>query len=235
MNKKTVTIALLVFISCIATISSIILGILYLSEKNNKDYNSHNDESSMYMMHDLIDDMPVDSLSSIEERSLIQMREEEKLARDVYLTLYDKWGEQIFKNIARSEQTHTDSVKELLDRYSIDDPVKEDTVGVFTDDEISNLYETLVSKGEKSLVDALEVGATIEDLDIFDLNDFLSQIDNEDIKFVYNTLKNGAYNHMRAFTRVLEMNGGQYTPQYISQEEYDEILSSSNGNGRWNN
>lgn len=49
------------------------------------------------------------------------MREEEKLARDVYLTFGEKWGLTLFTNIAKSEQTHTDAVKTLLDRYEIKD------------------------------------------------------------------------------------------------------------------
>jgi len=34
------------------------------------------------------------------------MREEEKLARDVYLKLFDTWKLTVFSRIARSEQRH---------------------------------------------------------------------------------------------------------------------------------
>ncbi len=54
---------------------------------------------------------------------LIQLREEEKLARDVYLYLYTHWNQWIFSNIAKSEQQHMDAVKGLLDKYDIEDPV----------------------------------------------------------------------------------------------------------------
>lgn len=54
-------------------------------------------------------------LSAAEENSLAFMREEEKLARDVYNALYSIYGTNIFSNIGASEQTHTDAVLSLKD------------------------------------------------------------------------------------------------------------------------
>ena len=71
-------------------------------------------------------------LTDSEKYWLTYMREEEKLARDVYIFLYDKWGSQIFNNISVSEQTHMDAIKTLLDRYGIPDPVADKGPGVFT-------------------------------------------------------------------------------------------------------
>jgi len=56
---------------------------------------------------------------------LTYIREEEKLARDVYLYLYDMWGSSIFDNISVSEQAHMDAIKTLIDRYGLDDPAEE--------------------------------------------------------------------------------------------------------------
>ena len=93
-----------------------------------------------------------------------------------------------------------DAVKALLNRYGIDDPVKNDATGVFTSHELAKLYKELTEKGSKSLMDVLEVGATIENLDIKDLNEFLSKTDNEGILVTHKYLNNGSRNHMRAFT-----------------------------------
>ena len=60
-----------------------------------------------------------DTLSADEAAGLIYMREEEKLAHDVYVTLYQQWGLPLFNNIANSEATHTSAIKVLLDRYGI--------------------------------------------------------------------------------------------------------------------
>ncbi len=164
-------------------------------------------------------------LSQEEIDGLLYMREEEKLARDVYLTLYEKWGTPVFNNIARSEQTHTDTVKELLDRYNLPDPAAGQEVGHFSNPDLQALYEQLVAQGSQSEIEALKVGAAIEEIDILDLEERLAQTDNEDIQLVYENLMAGSRNHLRAFVSVLEMRGESYSPQYLDQATYDAILS----------
>ncbi|NPA14853.1 MAG: DUF2202 domain-containing protein [Aquificae bacterium] len=175
-----------------------------------------------------IESLPKQSLSQEEIKDLLHMREEEKLARDVYLTLYKKWHLPVFRNIARSEQWHMDMVGTLLKKYNLPDPVEEtgDRIGVFKDQHLQELYNQLVAKGEKSLIGALQVGATIEDLDIHDLEEALKRTDNRDIQIVYTNLMKGSRNHMRAFVGLLKRFGGSYTPQYISKEEFEKIIST---------
>ena len=170
-------------------------------------------------------DLPLESLSDSEIESLLLMREEEKLARDAYLALYEKWNMLIFNNIAQSEQQHTDIIKLLLDKYELDDPFV-DEFGVFTNEDLSALYEELVTFGSQSKIDALTVGMTIEDLDIYDLDEALKIIDNIDIQTVYENLMKGSRNHLRSFYKQLTAQGGSYEPQYISLEEYEAILAS---------
>ena len=170
--------------------------------------------------------MPLEDLSDQERQGLLLMREEEKLARDVYTALYDRWRMKIFTNISRSEQQHTGRVKDLLDKYSISDPVAGLKPGEFVSVEFKNLYDSLVAQGTVSLVEALKVGATIEDLDIRDLNELLAGADNEDIKWVYGNLLRGSRNHIRSFVRQLENNGVQYVPLYIDHDELEEILQA---------
>ncbi|GEM_PF-221940 len=172
-----------------------------------------------------------DVLSDAEIAGLKLMREEEKLARDVYLALYDKWDLPIFSNIAKSEQTHTDAVKTLLDIHGIGDPVSTDDRGIFTDQELQTLYDDLVNQGDASLLEALIVGATIEDLDIKDLNELIAQTENPDILIVYNNLRKGSRNHIRSFVGQIENNDGAYTAQFIEQSELDGILGSPQERG----
>ena len=141
-------------------------------------------------------------LSEEEIQGLIQMREEEKLARDVYLTLYERWGLPIFRNIARSEQRHTDAVRNLLEMFGIPDPVTNDSVGHFSNETFTRLYGELVERGNASLLAALRVGIDIEELDIDDLEHLLTQTENPYIIRVYNNLLRGSYNHLRAFRSV---------------------------------
>lgn len=152
-------------------------------------------------------------LSDDESAGLVFMREEEKLAHDVYVTLYQKWGLPVFNNIADSEAAHTSAVRVLLDRYGIADPAAGNGVGEFTDPALQALYGQLVEQGSKSISDALKVGAVIEEIDIRDLDTRLAQTDQADIELVYNKLKNASYNHLQAFTSTLQrQTDAAYTP-----------------------
>jgi len=165
-------------------------------------------------------------LTQEEQNMLLQMREEEKLARDVYNYLYSVYGRPVFDNISTSEQIHMGKVLQLLNTYNIPDPALS-APGEFSDSDLQNLYNDLTSLGDNSLLDALIVGATVEDLDIYDLEDFVNQTDKQDIIDVFNNLTCGSRNHMRAFYSQLTNEGGTYTPQFITQAQFDEIVNSS--------
>lgn len=180
-----------------------------------------------------INAFPKEPLSNDEMNSIIFMREEEKLARDVYTTLYDKWGTPIFNNIASSEQTHTTAVSYLLAKYGVADPAGNNTVGAFKDTTLQKLYNQLITQGNASVASAYVVGATIEDLDIHDLKAALVNIDNQDIRFVYDNLTKGSRNHLRSFYDQVVNSGGKYTPQFISQAEFDAIINSPHETGGW--
>jgi|AntRauMFilla1563_2_1112583.scaffolds.fasta_scaffold00084_10 hypothetical protein len=155
------------------------------------------------------------------------LREEEKLARDVYLFAYEQHGLNIFNNIAKSEQQHTDQVKLLLDQYGIEDPASTQE-GVFINETLQQLYIDLTTKAALSLTDALEVGATIEDLDIRDLNTMAKNSERDDISLLYQNLACGSANHMRSFYSLLQHQGVNYEVQFISEAELQTILTASN-------
>jgi hypothetical protein len=180
----------------------------------------------------IIAQLPKEDLSTEEEDGLMLMREEEKLARDVYLTLHGKWGLAIFGNIALAEQRHMTAVKSLLVKYGLTDPVAGFEGGLFPTTEMQDLYDSKVAEGSESLVDALYVGATIEDLDIFDLYELLSETDNLDIQIVYQNLAKGSRNHLRAFVSQLDSYDVIYEAQYLTSGEIDEILSTPWERGR---
>ncbi|WP_303774434.1 DUF2202 domain-containing protein [Anaerolinea thermophila] len=170
-------------------------------------------------------------LTSAEQEALLYMREEEKLAHDVYITLYSLWQLPLFNNIASSEQTHTQMVKSLLDRYGIADPASAE-VGVFTNADLQQLYDTLIEQGSQSLGDALKVGALIEEVDIQDLDQALATVQQADIRLAFENLKAGSENHLRAFTSTLQQQTGEvYQPQVLSAETVNAILNSASTNG----
>lgn len=183
------------------------------------------DENGLSEVLCVAEDIEVSDLTTDEEELLIFMREEEKLARDVYIMLYDKWGQKTFNNISNSEQQHTDAIKMLIEKYELIDPVSDDAVGAFENEELAELYETLINTGNLSLIDALKVGAAIEEIDILDLDEAIELTDNEDIILVYENLRKGSENHLSSFVKTLSRQGVEYEPQYLSQEQYDAIIN----------
>ncbi len=175
-------------------------------------------------------------LGEDEQSELLKMREEEKLARDVYLALYDAWELPVFSNISTAEQRHMDALGRMIARYGLEDPVVDDTPGVFSNPAFTDLYNQLVASGSQSSLDALKVGALIEEMDIVDIRAALAVTTHADLAGVYENLMRGSRNHLRAFAAQIYAAGDTYEAQYLTQEEFDEIANSpwetgGNGNG----
>lgn len=176
------------------------------------------------------------TLSKAEVDDVLFMREEEKLARDVYLTFYQKYNTDqnanVFNNIAQSEQNHMNAMANLIRVYNLTDPVVDNTVGKFTNQDLANLYTQLTTKGGTSLKDALYVGAYIEEIDIVDLKDAINLVKQnsnaQNIISTYENLMCGSRNHLRAFASQIKQLDGQYTAQVLSQQEVDSIINTPN-------
>ncbi|MCB9140124.1 MAG: DUF2202 domain-containing protein [Caldilineaceae bacterium] len=179
-------------------------------------------------------------LTETESAELLYMREEEKMARDVYLTLGETWNLRVFENIAQSEQQHMDAILTLIERYGLEDPVQDNAIGVFENEELQALYDQLVEAGSQSVSGALTAGGAIEEIDILDLQNAIADTDNADVQQVYTSLLNGSYNHLRAFSvNLTSQTGETYVPQYMSADEYAAAVAGggngNRGNGNRNN
>jgi len=163
------------------------------------------------------------TLTEAEVTSLMEMREEEKFAREVYLAMNAKYNYRTFANIAKSENAHTSAVLYLIKGFGLADP---SPVGAteFSNPLFTDLYAQLTAKGSVSLVEALKVGAFIEEYDIADLQRHLAETENATVAKVYGNLLRGSKFHLKAFTNALKVQGATYTPTVLTVEEYNEIL-----------
>ncbi len=143
-------------------------------------------------------------LTAAEAEWLTHMREEEKLARDVYQEMYKKWNLIIFSNISEAEEKHANAVAGKLARYGIADPAEGLPPGVYASTKLSDLYTALMEVGTRSIEDALQVGVLIEETDIDDLELAIAATDKTDIKRVYTNLLAGSLNHLEAFQSTHE-------------------------------
>lgn len=182
-------------------------------------------------LNQMLIDLPAEPVSEVEAEHLAFMREEEKLARDVYAGLFEIWGTPMFERISQSESRHMEAMRVLLDKYGLPDPAAVDVPGEFSDPGLQELYGELMAMGSGTLADALTVGCIIEDLDILDNAFALSESDNAGIRTAFQNLSKGSRNHLRAFFGALLQAGGTYEARSISQDEMDAIVASPRERG----
>jgi hypothetical protein len=164
-------------------------------------------------------------LSTQEAEDLSYLREEEKVARDVYLSMYERWGLYAFSNISNAEQNHMNATLNMLNQYGLVDPAV-DQRGVFTNPELQQLFDTLIAKGSESEIAALMTGALIEEVDIQDIDEMIAATDKTDLISMYEKLHCGSRNHLRSFVRQIENRGQVYSAQVLSQDIVDSIVDS---------
>jgi hypothetical protein len=191
----------------------VLMFLLFSSACSNDDSETINSQTSI-------------ALSQIEKDALLFMMEEERLAKDVYDRLFAVWGINQFENIAKSEQSHMDAVENLLKQYNLPYTILD--AGTFQNTDLQATYDILVAQGEVNIIGALTSGATIEDLDIYDLEEWMTKIENAEILNVFTKLQCGSRNHLRAFIGFLDLSGEIYTPKFITLTEYEQIINSEN-------
>ncbi|MHB0755934.1 DUF2202 domain-containing protein [Polaribacter sp. M15] len=182
------------------------------------------DEFILFDLNDVEDVQESTTILQEDIDALLFMLEEEKLARDTYEYLDNTWSLSQFENIKKSEQAHMDAIEDVLKQNEISYTIL--PKGVFSNKDLQAHYNTFKVEGAKSTIDALQIGATIEDLDIKDLENYVSLTKNSTLISIYQNLICGSRNHLRSFMRGLDNNEGTYTPQFITQDAFDAIISS---------
>jgi len=164
------------------------------------------------------------ALSSREMQGLLFIWEEEKAARDLYTTLYEKNNLSIFMNLRRSEQSHMDQAKAIIDKYGLSLP--KDEPGAFQNQTLQKIHDELLAKGLQSDQDALLVAATFEEISIMDLEKELAATEAEDLRVVYQGLLAGSRKHLRSYVADLHDLGMEYTPRYLGKARFEGIVKA---------
>jgi hypothetical protein len=204
-----------------------VIGLASCSKNNDPINGQVNMTTSLANINQTVINLPTEALEDAEKARILFIREEEKLAYDVYQTMFDIYGVNVFQNIPNSELSHMEAMLTIIKKYNLTDSMETNARGVYVNPTLQALYTQLVSQGRVSLLAAYQVGATIEDLDISDLNSSLTVTNNQDVHLVYNFLNKGSRNHLRSFYRNIKNWNGTYTPIYITQAEFDAIVNSA--------
>lgn len=165
-------------------------------------------------------------LTANEIEFLYAVREDEKLARDVYTYFFDKFELSPFSRIAKAEANHIAAVERLFYFYSITYPAV-GPAGEFKDGVRKAYYDNLIEKGVTAL-EAYKATAYLEEKDVADYTKVLETIQNPNVKMVIENLLKGSVNHLKASVRQIYALDGTYTPAFLTQQRFDEIISSNN-------
>jgi len=141
-------------------------------------------------------------LSEGEVSSLLFMIEEEKMARDIYDELFEQTGLIQFDKISDSEQQHYNTLLTTAAKLGIDTDSLSTQAGVFTNSAVQSLYDQLIAQGSISTESAIDVGITIEQTDITDLQTVIDTTEITLLGQVYNNLLDASVNHLNAFENI---------------------------------
>ena len=196
------------------------------------EYNLVNDELNLVTMTEadipdenmtseqtIIDSIPLSVLTLEQKATIAYMWDEERLARDIYLTLNSLTPSNTLYNIAtNAESQHVISVESLIKKYDLNILNSVDFSGGYSAEaleaindnefitpELTALYDVLYTVGSVSAEDSLKVGCMVEVTDITDLDrDIEVAGDAEDIVMIFENLRRGSYSHYWAFDNALK-------------------------------
>lgn len=167
-------------------------------------------------------------ISESEQRTILRMREEEKMTRDFYLAMNEKWNQKVFANIAENESYHMSQIFLLVEKYKLNDPIARtgDERGVYIDSSLQLEYNELIAAGNVSLKAALKAGAKMEENDIVELRNGIAGTSSKEIAGTYKYLLQYSANHLNALVQNLEKQGVTYQPEFLDKADYNNIRNN---------
>lgn len=103
-------------------------------------------------------------------------------------------------------------------------PTFDNRVNGFVKQGLVSLFDGLLTQGKLSALEALYVGAAIEEVDMLDLQQAIDSAENNHIRQMYENLLGGSRNHLRTYINQIEEQGEVYEALFLSQDEIDAVM-----------
>jgi hypothetical protein len=154
------------------------------------------------------------------------------MARDVYAYYWNGYQARVFDTIMYSQQYHMDMTKAATVTYGVgqssENATLEAVAGNYTNQTLQIIY-TEMTQNVTSLLQALRNAALMEETDILDLRDAISDLNGTQptLAKVYDKLLRASENHLRTFAGILEeLDVDEYETQHddMDQDDVDDIL-----------
>ena len=111
----------------------------------------------------------------------------------------------------------------MFQKHINSDPSINNNVNGLVKQGLVSLFDNLLTQGKLSALEALYVGAAIEEVDMLDLQQAIDNADNNHIRRMYENLLSGSRNHLRTYIKQIEEQGNVYEALFLSQDEIDAI------------
>lgn len=170
--------------------------------------------------------LPQAPLNESERADIIYLQEEEKLVHDLNNAFSAQHPDvPVFLSIANASKVYMTADNVILQRYTIPNPEK-DAAGAFGNQKFQQMYTAGVNNGSMSSLGALTSSAMLEDMHIADLEAAIGRTDNADVIFIYRQELTASRNNLRALSQWIAAYGSTYSPTYISQDYYNNLIST---------
>ncbi len=170
---------------------------------------------------------PFEDLSGQEEKGIVFVREEEKVAVNFYGMMSDLFGSEVLTQLAESERTHLGVTALPVEKYHLQDPTVDRTDGEFMSNSLQAHYDELIEEGSPSLSDAFIAGTTLQEASLVTIQNQLDRVaNNRDLRNMYAALRVATRNHLRIMFREVTDHGGSYAPLFMEQAAFQAIVSS---------
>lgn len=169
-----------------------------------------------------------EELAEADTLALAEARVDEMVATDVMLQFYQNYNYQIFETMRNIEHWQANLLTLKINYYDLQDPLgSEHTPGVFEDENAQVLYNTLIEEGSADGMAAVKVALKIQESSIFGYNNLMMNIESDHLYCSFLNLNRVSRNNIRTLYGVLQESWNEeYTPEYISQEYFDEIINT---------
>ncbi len=169
-----------------------------------------------------------EELGEADTLALAEARVAEMVATDVMLHFYQTYNYQVFETMRNIEHWQANLLKLKINYYDLQDPLgSEHTPGVFEDENAQVLYDTLIEEGSADGMAAVKVALKIQESSLFGYNNLIMNIESDHLYCSFLNLNRVSRNNIRTLYGVLQESWNEeYTPEYISQEYFDEIINT---------
>ncbi len=162
-------------------------------------------------------------ITETEAGDLQLLREEEKLARDLFRDWSDR--SELFGAVAHSKQLHFEIVGALLQRHQVTDRTLGGE-GLYVFPQLQTLHQELLARGGSTELEALAAGAELHERDLVGLEEAAGRSQLEDVRASLAEIQRGARNHLRGCVEELALQGVDYAPRLLSPEAFAAIINS---------